>query len=435
MKKSLIRPTLLHIIKTVGLSQFVYIMQSIGIPHDVLVKINSLFFNFLWSSRNKSKKSIDKVKRSVMFNDRNAGGLKMIDIFSFQEAIYLSWAESLLAPEPHYWKSLASAFFLDLGGLTVFHSRLHKVKDLQGASLISSTFWGLVLTSWLGHAHGKSSPGSFGDPIFNNHNLMLRGKALFSAVCVRKGIIRISDIFENNSSMPFPRFNLIINHHPQAMLIYHAIRSALQNVTNLAQYSKETPILFKGKLIGNLGRATFYHLIKPSGTPTSIANWKQKFNLDVDSRNWDIIHQLKESKLVALGWKLLHNIFPTNSSLYRMKIKESPFCSHCNDNVIDSIGHFFFSCAKINLVWKEIKVDILSHVNLNLSLTEQAVLIGMTDCPNASKAQLLRVNWAIAIGRHAISKYKFEPVRSAIDMYRGEAALRNLWGEAGQALG
>ena len=118
-----------------------------------------------------------------------------------------------------------------------------------------------------------------------------------------------------------------------------------------------------------------------------------------------------------------------------MKIKESPFCSHCNDNVIDSIGHFFFSCAKINLVWKEIKVDILSHVNLNLSLSEQAVLIGMTDCPNASKTQILQVNWAIAIGRHAISKYKFEPVKSAIDMYHGEAALRNLWGEAGQALG
>ena len=113
-----------------------------------------------------------------------------------------------------------------------------------------------------------------------------------------------------------------------------------------------------------------------------------------------------------------------------MKIKESPICAHCNENVIDNIGHFFFSCPKINMVWKEIKVDILSHINLNVSLTEQAVLIGMTECPNASRAHISHINWAIAIGRLAITKYKSQPVRSAIDIYQGEAAMRNLWGKA-----
>ena len=420
----------LHIIKTFGLSQFVYIMQSIGIPHEALVKINSLFFEFLWRTRDKHKKSIDKVKRSVMFNDRNSGGLKMIDIFSFQEAIYLSWAESLLAPEPQYWKSLASAFFLDLGGLAVFQSKLLKATDLQGASYISSTFWGLVLSSWLSHADGKSVPGSLSDPIFNNLKIKVRGKALFSVICARKGIIRISDFFENNSIMSFPRFNTICNRHPQSLLVYHAIRSAFLNVPNLVRYPQESSIYFKGKPIGNIGRASFYHHIKPSDTPTSVANWKQKYNLDVDSRNWELLHRLKESKLIALGWKILHNIYPTNSSLHKMKIKESPICAHCNENVIDNIGHFFFSCPKINMVWKEIKVDILSHINLNVSLTEQAVLIGMTECPNASRAHISHINWAIAIGRLAITKYKFQPVRSAIDIYQGEAAMRNLWGKA-----
>ena len=124
----------------------------------------------------------------------------------------------------------------------------------------------------------------------------------------------------------------------------------------------------------------------------------------------------------------MHNIFPTNSSLFKMKIKESPFCSHCNNSIVDTIDHFFVSCTKIHLVWREIALDILSFMNLNIHFNAEIILVGATDIPNVSRPQLGQLNRVISVGRHSISKYKADPGRTIQDVYRCEADIRNLWG-------
>jgi len=43
----------------------------------MLKEINSLFLNFSWSDKG------DKIKRNVVINDYLEGGIKMIDIFFF----------------------------------------------------------------------------------------------------------------------------------------------------------------------------------------------------------------------------------------------------------------------------------------------------------------------------------------------------------------
>ena len=49
-----------------------------------------------------------------------------------------------------------------------------------------------------------------------------------------------------------------------------------------------------------------------------------------------------ESKLRSFQFKIIHNIIPTNLSLYKMNIKEKPQCEHClfqNENLV----HVFLS--------------------------------------------------------------------------------------------
>ena len=51
----------IHILKTFGLSLFIYMMQSVGIPESTLNKINQMFFRFLWKKKFTNKKAFEKV--------------------------------------------------------------------------------------------------------------------------------------------------------------------------------------------------------------------------------------------------------------------------------------------------------------------------------------------------------------------------------------
>ena len=44
----------------------------------------------------------------------------------------------------------------------------------------------------------------------------------------------------------------------------------------------------------------------------------------------------------TLQWKILHDIFPTNLLLCKMKVRDDQMCSYCND-VVDYIEHFFLT--------------------------------------------------------------------------------------------
>ena len=55
-------------------------MQSIGLPERVLSSINHTFYTFIWKKKNSNKKTFEKVKRKVLMQDYDMGGLKTIDM-------------------------------------------------------------------------------------------------------------------------------------------------------------------------------------------------------------------------------------------------------------------------------------------------------------------------------------------------------------------
>ena len=102
----------IHIVKTFGLSQLVFIMKSIAIPRKVLEDVNTLFFKFVWKKQLDNKKAFEKIKRNVLCNDYLNGGLRMIDIRHFQDSILLEWAHSFItSPVDSPWADVAATFF------------------------------------------------------------------------------------------------------------------------------------------------------------------------------------------------------------------------------------------------------------------------------------------------------------------------------------
>ena len=100
--------------------------------------------------------------------------------------------------------------------------------------------------------------------------------------------------------------------------------------------------------------------------PCSAGFWQHKLQIHITNCNWNLAKKCtKEIRLLVFHWKILHNIYPTNILLHRMGMSENRNCKFCTDE-IDYIEHFFWSCGKINLIWK--KVEEYAYLKFDKSI-------------------------------------------------------------------
>ena len=74
------------IVKTFGLSQLIYNMQSYEFMSDDLVTTERTIFKFLWSN-SELQTGVDRIKRSIMKNTFSKGGMKVTDVDSLNRSL------------------------------------------------------------------------------------------------------------------------------------------------------------------------------------------------------------------------------------------------------------------------------------------------------------------------------------------------------------
>ncbi len=76
------------IVKTYGLSQLIYNMQSYGFKETDLIETERIIFKFLWST-SESQNGIDRISRANMKNDFDQGGMNVTDVECLDRALKL----------------------------------------------------------------------------------------------------------------------------------------------------------------------------------------------------------------------------------------------------------------------------------------------------------------------------------------------------------
>jgi hypothetical protein len=76
------------IIKTFGLSQLIYNMQSYGFSEHDLSNVEKIIFKFIWSTK-ETQNGVDRIKRAVMKNDYDKGGMKITDVECLNRSLKL----------------------------------------------------------------------------------------------------------------------------------------------------------------------------------------------------------------------------------------------------------------------------------------------------------------------------------------------------------
>jgi hypothetical protein len=133
--------------------------------------------------------------------------------------------------------------------------------------------------------------------------------------------------------------------------------------------------------------------------------WERKYGLNIDKTYWKMaLSATQEERARLLQWKILHNIFPTNILLHKMKIKESNRCSYCEET--DYLEHFFWKCIHLKDYWKKIEGIIYKLIGKRIAVTEEIVLFGY-NLPFYDQKEVKEINYIILIAKICISKFKY----------------------------
>ena len=132
-----------------------------------------------------------------------------------------------------------------------------------------------------------------------------------------------------------------------------------------------------------------------------------------------------ETRLRILQWRILHNIYPANILLCKMKVRDDQMCSYCND-VVDYIEHSFFDCPTIQKFRNYIEQYILITFDIQTHLTVVDVLFGIKQ-HNCGKVKTKQINHVILITIRCISMYKKTNAFLSLSLiFKNHLRLRNV---------
>ena len=167
--------------KTFLLSQFIFVMQALLLPLNILKNINTILFKFIWKKRLSNKKAFEKVRRDVLCDNYSEGGLNMINIIDMQHSFSLKWLQRVYLNKEASFACIPLYFYEKLGNdLSALRSNLTS-NYFKGLEEIRPEFWRCAMEIWL-NSNVEPEPEEVNiehQPLWNNDNIKYRNTVLY----------------------------------------------------------------------------------------------------------------------------------------------------------------------------------------------------------------------------------------------------------------
>ena len=125
------------IIKALGISKVVFSVQNTSIPSDVPELIEKILYKFIWKNR-------ERVKRKTLIRRIEDGGINMIDVKSFFNALQATWIKRIL----EYPNNLIGNTIIDNFGPEKLLLKINNV-DIDYIKNVTSLFYKQIVTSYI----------------------------------------------------------------------------------------------------------------------------------------------------------------------------------------------------------------------------------------------------------------------------------------------
>ena len=398
------------VLKSLAASQVTHLLSPLQTDSQIIKQINDLFFDFLWNGKG------DKIKRNVITQNYGNGGLRMIDIASFNKALKSVWIRKYLdESNKGKWKLFFDAELEKLGGQIVFRGNLD-VKDSKKLANNLSPFLKEILEIWseLNYQGSIETVESFlTQSLWYNSLVRVMDKPVFYKSWHQMGISQVNQIVKEQPSTFLSPTEFESKYHTKVCpLTLYGITSTLRELwknkkpTSMPLNCKEqesfTTAFLKSKKSSRLAYqklvdAKFNHKIP------SQEKWSKVFPEALDLTWYNAymtaIKCTKSTKLIEFQFRFLHQTLATNVSLVKMGYKDDIRCTFCHDEA-EHFTHLFWFCSKVELFWKHLIASLKDRNFLsNDYLLNNLVALGLKPDTSKNKAT---INFVLLLARFYI---------------------------------
>lgn len=380
------------IIKSLAISQIIYLLNLQPFPDDYIKELEHMIYEFLWNSKT------HKVKKSVMTQEYQYGGLKMIDIRTLNLVQKVKWIKLYLNGHDCLWRHLAEAL-INVKNLNIFLRSNYDLYD----NVTKSTFYTDVLSALykLNAIDQSSTDQNLKNQfLFYNRHIKLNGKIVYDDYLFRAGIWRCCDLFDvNGNVVPFTVWGAR-GVPASRYLLWRGLLSTVKKyelcMNNRCETISNKCILFSTNEIidiqCSLSKEMYSKIIKlRKESPTALKTYREYFPLlsDREVENMYILPRIctEDMKLKEFQFKILHRYLPTSVLLYKMKKVTSQKCTFCSV-YNETICHLFFDCISIRGLWLLVQNALERMEDKSCVFTCKDVVLGC-ELQNLSTANLI----------------------------------------------
>jgi len=352
------------VLKSLIVSMLIYPFSNIQTPEWVINECNTLFFKFLWNGKP------DKVKRNIIIQQIQDGGLKMVDIESTLKSCKVNWVKRYMDDNNEKWKWIPEAIFGSLD-IAYFLTCRFIQEDLPG------NLPPFYIQMFLAYQEiYKDIPTMASaikeESLWCNKLIKANNFTLFYREWFEAGIKYVGDVVDDAGELLQPeqlesKYNVHIKNFLQYFSLRQSIpydwKKSLRGITDKDSVYNQETIMPSVQVdedhcidIVFLPSKDLYWLFIKGKKPKIMANemfWENEYK--VCPETWQELYYLpytavRETKLQSFQYKILQLIYATGLKLSQWRIKTTSNCSLCL--VTDTLAHHFVDCKRLTFFWK-----------------------------------------------------------------------------------
>jgi hypothetical protein len=432
------------IVKTFGLSQLIYNLQCYQISQSDIIKVERLIFKFIWSKKWKDNRPVERIKRAILKNNVDNGGLNAPDVESLNRALKLkqfirsnksdhpiSDLQRKLLRKVKYEKVLNQEYcrFVEsepiikcsqvtINKLTDYsRSKHYGCPELALSSRIAINLASSITIE--DYLKRKNQPFIYcqyrplqQQSILNLHEILLEKETLHN----RQNNIRINNTlssFNNDILQIAEQYNEDINNDNLEGIYFLNVNNDLRDAESLSVKELQKFLKLTYGKVENLDVAKRNKLNMP------------EFNISCINK---VRKQCKDAKSRNVFYRLINNDFFNAERMFKYGMTNSPNCVRCNE--VESSKHLLFYCRFSTNMWSVYNTIIKTEFNSSFSINnfEDIFNFDTGTCENRLKLKL--INELIQIERPTFwSKSKMMSIiaeMKSLDKYISIKNKRNL---------
>lgn len=394
------------VVKTLALPKIVHLLTALPNLSQIKIKeFNTLFYNFIWNGK------LERIKRNTLIGDFMQGGLNMVHLSSFSTYLKISWVRRLLLNLEGSWQTLLLSELTKFGGDRVFSLQKEKLLEVHG--YVKNPFWKDVLFCL--HTAKPYTKACTNDILsldilnfvpLSDYTIYMQWKDFGVQYikdlvnCQNKEFFTFEKIRHKILTNNFLKYYSLISNIPKFIKDHIKEYCGSQQIENVKISDAFCTQIINNKKPKFVYKSLIDHIFQPP--LEKFQKWEQL--LDSEIENWQTYFMLlrkscKDTYLKSFQYKILHQIIPTNSFLYKIKKKDSSSCTFCKLDD-ETIVHFFYDCPITYQFWSSLLQQIRLY-SRDFAISKKQIFLGFY-------SESLFMNLLFIVAKNYIYKCKFK---------------------------